>query len=281
MIRQRCIHTTRVGKALKELPRDRVVISDKFWPFHLPGHEDTDDKLSRAGIRKSLEGSLKRLQTDYIDLYIEHQTEEGSEEFVAEVMGELIKEGKIRAWGLSSPTLEQLKKANRITPITAVQSEYSMMERKWEKDVLPFCKESEIGFMAFAPMGNGFLSGKYHSTDVFSGKDLRSVITRFKPENMVANAPLLSLIYEYAENKHCTQAQLALAWIIKGWDFTVPIPGMRKLDRIRENLGAVDVELSDDEYTNLNTVLNTIKIYGTRDGKDIKKLKTVPDSVKR
>lgn len=270
-----------VGKALKELPRDRVVISDKFWPFHLPGHEDEDDKLSRAGIRKSLEGSLKRLQTDYIDLYIEHQTEEGSEEFVAEVMGELIKEGKIRTWGLSSPTLEQLKKANRITPITAVQSEYSMMERKWEKDVLPFCKESEIGFMAFAPMGNGFLSGKYHSTDVFSDKDLRSVITRFKPENMEANAPLLSLIHEYAENKHCTSAQLALAWIMKGWDFAVPIPGMRSLDRIKENLGAVDVELSDDEYANLNTVLNTIKIYGTRDGKDIKKLKTVPDSVKR
>lgn len=130
-----------VGKALKELPRDKVIISDKFWPTPLPGQDMPEGKLSEAGIRKDIEGSLKRLQTDYIDLYTEHQMEEGSEEEVAEVMGKLIKEGKIRAWGQASPTLEQIKKANAVTPITAIQSEYSMMERKWEKDVLPYCNE--------------------------------------------------------------------------------------------------------------------------------------------
>ena len=136
-----------VGKALKELPRDKVVISDKFWPQPLPGQAMPEGKLSEAGIRKSIEGSLKRLQTDYIDIYTEHQMEDGSEEQVAHVMGLLIKEGKIRGWGQSSPSAAQIRKANAVTPITAIQSEYSMMERKWEKDVLPLCRELGIGFV--------------------------------------------------------------------------------------------------------------------------------------
>lgn len=176
-----------VGKALKELPRDKVVISDKFWPTPLPGQDFPSGKLSEAGIRKDIEGSLRRLQTDYIDIYTEHQMEEGSEEQVAYVMGKLIKEGKIRAWGQASPTLEQIKKADAVTPITAIQSEYSMMERKWEKDVLPYCREKGIGFVAFAPMANGFLSGKYTPNDKFQKDDLRTVITRFSKENMKAN----------------------------------------------------------------------------------------------
>ena len=148
-----------LGKAIKGLPRDRVIISDKFWPTHLPGQDETIPKLSEAGIRKALEASLKRLGTDYIDLYTEHQMEDGSEEEVAAVMGKLVREGKIRAWGQSSPSVDQIRKAHAVTPITAIQSEYSMMERKWEKDVLPLCRELGIGFVAFAPMGNGFLSG--------------------------------------------------------------------------------------------------------------------------
>ena len=173
-----------VGKALKELPRDQVVISDKFWTHPLPGQEMPEGKLSEAGIRASLEGSLKRLQTDYIDLYTEHQMEDGSEEAVAYVMGQLIKEGKIRGWGQSSSTPEQIRKAHAVTPLTAIQSEYSMMERKWEKEVLPLCRELGIGFVAFSPMANGFLSGKYSPADRFEGNDVRRVITRFNPENM-------------------------------------------------------------------------------------------------
>lgn len=270
-----------VGKALKELPRDKVVISDKFWPTPLPGQEMPEGKLSEAGIRKDIEGSLRRLQTDYIDIYTEHQMEDGSEEQVAEVMGKLIKEGKIRAWGQSSPTLAQIKKAHAVTPISAIQSEYSMMERKWEKDVLPFCKENRIGFVAFAPMGNGFLSGKYTAKDTFAKNDLRSVITRFNKENMEANEPLLALVRKYAEQKNCTPAQIGLAWVLAGWDFVVPIPGMRKEERIVENLGAAEVALSAEEYAALNEELAKITIHGDRDGKDIKKMGTVPDNVVR
>ena len=270
-----------VGKALKELPRDKVVISDKFWPTPLPGQEMPEGKLSEAGIRKDIEGSLRRLQTDYIDIYTEHQMEDGSEEQVAEVMGKLITEGKIRAWGQSSPTLAQIKKAHAVTPITAIQSEYSMMERKWEKDVLPFCKENRIGFVAFSPMGNGFLSGKYSAKDTFAKNDLRSVITRFSKENMEANEPLLALVRKYAEQKNCTPAQIGLAWVLAGSDFVVPIPGMRKEERVVENLGAADVTLSAEEYAALNAELAKIKIHGDRDGKDIKKMGTVPDNVSR
>ena len=267
-----------VGKALKDLPRDKIVISDKFWPTPLKGQEDIKEKLSEEGIRKCLESSLKRLQTNYIDIYILHAMDEQHLEEVAKVMGLLIKEGKIRCWGLSSPTVEQLKKAHKITPVSVVQSEYSMMERKWEKDIIPLCKELGIGFEAFSPMGNGFLSGKYSSKDKFDTNDLRTVITRFKKENLDANQPLLDLISKYAKEKKCTNAQIALAWVLKGGDFIVPIPGMRKEERIKENLGAVNVKLSDEEYANLNKELDKIKIYGDRDSRDIAKLATVPDN---
>lgn len=270
-----------VGKALKELPRDKVIISDKFWPTPLPGQDMPEGKLSEAGIRKDIEGSLKRLQTDYIDLYTEYQMEEGSEEEVAEVMGKLIKEGKIRAWGQASPTLEQIKKANAVTPITAIQSEYSMMERKWEKDVLPYCREQGIGFVAFSPMANGFLSGKFSAKDTFQKNDLRTVITRFNKENMEANEPLLELVRKFASDKNCTPAQIGLAWVMAYGDFVVPIPGMRKEERIIENLGAADIELTAEEYAALNDELAKIKIHGTRDNKDIAKLGTVPENTGR
>lgn len=266
-----------VGKALKELPRDKVIISDKFWPTPLPGQDMPEGKLSEAGIRKDIEGSLRRLQTDYIDLYTEHQMEEGSEEQVAEVMGKLIKEGKIRAWGQASPTLEQLKKANAVTPIAAVQSEYSMMERKWEKDVLPYCREQGIGFVAFSPIANGFLSGKFSAKDTFAKNDLRTVITRFNKENMEANEPLLELVRKFAAEKNCTPAQIGLAWVLAYGDFVVPIPGMRKEERIIENLGAADADLTAEEYAALNEELAKIKIHGTRDNKDVAKLGTVPE----
>ena len=266
-----------VGKALKDLPRDKIIISDKFWPSKLQGQEDIKEKLSEEGIRKCFESSLKRLQTTYIDLYILHAMDEEHLEEVARVMGLLIKEGKIRGWGLSSPTAEQLIKAHKITPLSVVQSEYSMMERKWEKDIIPLCKKLNIGFEAFAPMGNGFLSGKYTSNDKFEKNDLRNVITRFKEENMKANQPLLELIGKIAKEKKCTNAQIALAWVLKGGDFIVPIPGMRKEERVKENLGAVNVKLTDDEYNEINKELNKITIYGDRDSRDIAKLDSVPN----
>ena len=156
-----------------------------------------------------------------------------------------------------------------------------MMERKWEKDVLPFCKENNIGFVAFSPMGNGFLSGKYSSKSEFNGNDVRRVITRFNKENMDANQPLLDMIHQFASEKNVTPAQIALAWILAYGDFIVPIPGMRKEERICENLGAANVVLSKDDYNALNEELSKITIHGTRDGKDIKKLGTVPQNVNK
>ena len=266
-----------VGKAIKGLPRDEIVISDKFWPYDLPNLVVEEGKLSEPGIRKCLEGSLKRLGTSYIDIYTFHLIVDEEIENVAVVMGKLIKEGKIRGWGLSSPTAEQIRRAHAITPLTAIQSEYSMMERKWEAEVIPLCKELGIGFVAFSPIGNGFLSGKYSSSDTFGDKDLRSVITRFSKENMEANQPVLDVIKKIADKKGCTPAQIALAWIMHTYEGVVPIPGMRKEERIVENLGAVHVSLSDEEYFQLKTELDKITIYGTRDSKDIAKLSTVPD----
>ena len=141
-----------MGKALKPF-RQQVVISTKFTPVTLPGQERPEGKLSQSGIRQAVEGSLRRLQTDYIDLYTEHRVPKESDPAeVAYWMGELIKEGKIRGWGQSEPTLEQLKAAHAITPVTAVQSEYSIMERKWEADVIPYCMDNGIGFVAYSPM---------------------------------------------------------------------------------------------------------------------------------
>lgn len=267
-----------VGKALKELPRQQVIISDKFWPEKLPGHTFEEDKLSETGIRKTLEGQLRRLQTDYIDLYTEHQMREGNEEEVAYVMGKLIKEGKIRAWGQSSPNVEQIRKAHSVTPITAIQSEYSMMARQWEKDVLPLCEELGIGFVAFSPMANGFLSGKYTAQTEFKGDDLRTVISRFDKENMQRNQPLLDLINRYANEKHCTPAQISLAWDMMAYDELVPIPGMRREERVIENLGAADVELTTNEYRALTAELDKLTVYGDRSG--LNKLASVPESTK-
>ena len=267
-----------VGKALKELPREQVIISDKFWPEKLPGHTFAEDKLSEAGIRKTLEGQLRRLQTDYIDLYTEHQMREGNEEEVAYVMGKLIKEGKIRAWGQSSPTVGQIRKAHAVTPITAIQSEYSMMARQWEKDVLPLCEELGIGFVAFSPMANGFLSGKYTAHTEFKGDDLRTVISRFDKDNMQRNQPLIDLINRYAAEKDCTPAQISLAWDMMAYDELVPIPGMRREERVVENLGAADVELTTEEYRALTAELDKLTVYGDRSG--LNKLASVPESTK-
>ena len=242
-----------VGKALR-LFRDKVVISTKFTPSTLPGQERAEGKLSRAGIRQAVEGSLRRLQTDYIDLYTEHRVPKESDPAeVAYWMGELIREGKIRAWGQSEPTLEQLKAAHAVTPVAAVQSEYSIMERKWDADVIPFCRKNGIGFVAYSPMAGGFLSGKYRHA-AFEGDDVRRVITRYTEENMQANAVLLDLINRYAE---------------------VPIPGMRTDTRILENLGAAEVMLTDAEYAAMNEALAHITIHGNRTDEDIAKLGTI------
>ena len=272
---------TLVGKALK-LIRDKIVLCTKFMPeVFLPGQEIPEGKTSRRGLRNAVENSLKRLQTDYIDLYYEHRVPVNRDVAeVAEWMGELIKEGKILSWGVSEATPDQIKRANAVTPLTAVQSEYSIMERKYERDVIPLCKELNIGFVAYSPMAGGFLSGKYSSKDEFKGDDVRRVITRFAKENMDANQALLDLIKQFAAEKNSTPAQISLAWMLCKNDFVVPIPGMRRDERLKENFGAADVVLDKDELAALEEALSKVKIYGDRKDSDIHKLGTIKSVAK-
>lgn len=265
-----------VGKAVKPF-RDKIVLVSKFVPVNLAGQ--SGDKLTRKGIRDALEASLRRLQTDYVDIYYEHRVPLDSDvEEVAHWMGELIKEGKIRGWGQSQSTAEQIRKAHAVTPLSAVQSEYSIMERTFERDVIPTCGELGIGFVAFSPLASGFLSGKYGKGSVYKGDDVRRVITRFAPENVEANQPLLDLLRKFANERGCTPAQISLAWMLKKKPYIVPIPGMRKEDRVRENLAAADIVLTDREFDAIEKELAKITIHGNRTDEDIAKLGTVKSS---
>lgn len=228
-------------------------------------------------IRAHLETSLTRLGTDHVELYYQHRVNPDIPvEDVAAVMGELIDEGKILGWGQSQATEQQIRRAHAVTPLTAVQSEYSIMERMFEADVIPACAELGIGFVPFSPLAGGFLSGKYTAGDTYTGDDVRRVITRFDTDNMRANQPLLDLLTEFAREKNASPAQISLVWMLHKKDFIVPIPGSRKLERITENLGAADVELTEDEFNRIENELATIEIHGNRTDEDIAKLNT-PD----
>lgn len=255
-----------VGEAIEPF-RDKIVLATKL---HLNSSEGDTETV----IRRHLEESMKRLRTDYIDLYYQHRIEEDDKvEEVAEVMGKLVKEGKIRGWGQSQATPDQIRRAHAIAPLTAIQSEYSMMERMFEKKVIPTCEELGIGFVAFSPIASGFLSGKYTNRSTYSGDDVRRVITRFSKENVEANQPLLDLLHKVAAAKNATPAQISLAWMLHKKDFIVPIPGMRRDERIIENLGAADVELTDKEFEQIEAELAKIEIHGNRTDEDIAKLK--------
>lgn len=256
---------TLVGEAIRPF-RQQVILATKL---HIP-----DGGNLEQTIRAHLEASLKRLGTDYVDLYYQHRVNKTIPvEEVAGVMGKLIGEGKIRGWGQSQATEEELRRAHAVTPITAIQSEYSMMERMFEKDVPPACRELGIGFVPFSPLGAGFLSGRYTSRDSYTGDDVRRVITRFSKENMDANQPLLNLLRRFAEAKQATPTQISLAWMLHKWDFLVPIPGMRKAERIKENFGAADIVLTDSEFEALEQALAQVRVYGNRTDEDIARLK--------
>lgn len=256
-----------VGEALSPI-RHQVTIATKLHLYHSENLEQQ--------IESRLDDSLKRLRTDYVDLYYQHRNEAGvPPEEVAGVMKKLIQKGKIRGWGQSMTTTEEIRRANAVMPLSAVQSEYSMMERTFEKDVIPTCGELGIGFVAFSPMASGFLSGKHHREDVYTGDDVRRVITRFTPENVDANQPLLTMLQDFALQKHATPAQISLAWMLHKYDFIVPIPGMRKEERLKENFGAAEVTLTDKEFSDIEKALSHITIHGNRTDEDIAKLKEI------
>lgn len=256
-----------VGEALEPV-RNHVVIATKL---HIRSERGEDLKRQ---VEERLDASLKRLRTDHVDLYYQHRVNKDIPvEEVAEVMGGLIKKGKILGWGQSQALPEEIRRANAVTPLTAVQSEYSMMERMFEKEVIPLCGELGIGFVPFSPLASGFLSGKYGKGRTYRGDDVRRVITRFRDENVAANQPLLDMLHDIGEKKGATPAQISLAWMLHKRDFIVPIPGMRRDERLVENFGAADVVLTEGEYEAVEKALSQITVFGNRTDADIAKLR--------
>jgi len=262
-----------IGEALQPM-RDKVVIATKFM-LQKDWEGNSPQRLLQE-LRNRLENSLRRLGTDHVELYYQHRVNKDIPvEDIAWCMGELIKEGKILGWGQSQATAEEISRAHAVTPLTAIQSEYSMMERRFEIDVIPLCETLGIGFVPFSPLANGFLSGKVNPDTQYTGIDARRVITRFDKDNIVANQPLVDLIHQFAAIKQATPAQISLAWMLHKKDFIVPIPGSRNPERIAENLGAADVELTEAEYARLEAELGMIEIHGNRADEDLAKLRSL------
>jgi aryl-alcohol dehydrogenase-like predicted oxidoreductase len=254
-----------VGTALAPF-RGKVVIATKFGIVTKP--EDVADRSkpmqmdsSPAAIRTSLEGSLRRLRVDCIDLYYQHRVDpKVAPEEAAATMRELIKEGKVRNWGLSEASAEYMERANAVCPVTALESQYSMMWRRPEAEILPTCEKLGVGYVAYSPLGNGFLSGRYNKETKYEQGDFRNFMSRFKPEVLDTNENLLRVIRDLANDKNASSAQIAIAWVLAQKPWIVPIPGTTKRERLRENLGAAEVRLSESELCELDTVLGKITV---------------------
>ncbi len=250
-----------VGKALKPFRKD-VVLATKL---HIATDEPKQDGSVYNTLRRHVEASMDRLGTDYIDLYYLHRVNPDIPvEDIAQGMGRLIDEGIIRGWGLSMVNVEYLKRVQDIAPVSAVQNIYSMMDRAYEKGVIPYCLEHNIGFVAFSPIASGYLSGKVNPDQKFEGDDVRQWVPQLKKENMEANKPLLELLSRISSAKGITNAQLSLAWMLHKYPNVVPIPGSKNKERILENLGASQVELTDSEFASLEDALANITIHGQR-----------------
>lgn len=244
-----------VGQALKPY-RDKIVLATKCGVQHKGDHLEMDSRPET--IRKSVEGSLKKLQTDHINLYYQHRIDPKVEpEEVAGAMSELIKEGKILHWGISEVDEEYLRRAHKVCPVTAIQNRLSMMYRDYEK-LFPVLEELQVGFVAFSPLANGFLTACYRDTSQFeqSPADFRSCMPQFTKEGVEQNADLLDLIQTKAKEKDATPAQLSLAWMLAKRPYIVPIPGSRKLSRLQENLGAAEIKLTKEEVAQIDEALD-------------------------
>ena len=252
-----------LGNALKA-HRENVVIATKFGVLDMAlvdGQPVPVLDSSPASIREQLDGSLKRLQTDYIDLFYQHRVDpKVAPEVVAQTMKELIAEGKIKYWGVSNAPADYIRHAHAVCPVSAIEDQYSMMWRKPEQDLFPMCDELGIGFMAYSPLGNGFLSGKVAKNTEYQEGDFRSQMGRFKPEVMAQNQALLDLIAQIAENKNATSAQVVLAWELAQKPYIVPIPGTTKMHRLEENFKGADIKLSAQVLADLNTALSKLDI---------------------
>ena len=255
-----------VGEALGPV-RDQVVIATKFGfkldPTGARTWIGTDSRPEH--IKEVAEASLKRLKTDVIDLFYQHRVDPNVPiEDVAGAVRDLIQQGKVKHFGLSEPGVETIRRAHAVQPLTAIQNEYSLWTRGPEAEVLPLVEELGIGFVPYSPLGRGFLTGKMDENTTFESNDFRQNLPRFTAEARKANQTLVELLRSIGERKHATPAQIALAWLLAQRPWIVPIPGTTKLHRLEENIGAVEVELSDDELREIGAAAAAIEVQGAR-----------------
>ncbi len=255
-----------VGEALAPFRKD-VVIATKFGFAPDPGN---DNKWSATNsrpehIKQAVEASLKRLQTDAIDLLYQHRVDPNTPiEETAGAVKDLIDTGKVKHFGLSEAGANTIRRAHAVQPVTALQSEYSLFWREPEQSVLPTLQELGIGFVPFSPLGKGFLTGKIDASTKFDSTDFRAIVPRFSEENRKANQALVDVITKFAEQKSATPAQIALAWLLAKKPWIVPIPGTTKLSRLEENLGATNIQLSADDVHALEEASSAIRVEGER-----------------
>jgi aryl-alcohol dehydrogenase-like predicted oxidoreductase len=255
-----------VGEALGPV-RDKVVIATKFgWNIdeetgvRHPGLNSRPDHIKRA-----VDGMLKRLNTDRIDLLYQHRVDPNVPiQDVAGAVKELIEVGKVKHFGLSEAGAQTIRRAHAVQPVTAIQSEYSLWTRDPEAEVLPLCEELGIGFVPWSPLGQGFLTGKIDANTQFESSDWRAAFPRFTPEALKANQVLVEILRSIAERKSATAAQIALAWLLAQRPWIVPIPGTRKLERVKENIGAAAVTLTPDDLREIEEAASNIEVQGAR-----------------
>ena len=249
-----------VGKALKDV-RDKVVIATKLF---LKSHEVVNGDVYGA-IKKHLLGSMERLQVKMVDLYYLHRLSDVPLEEIAKAMGRLINEGLIRGWGLSQVDVDSIEKAHKITPVSAIQNLYNILERDSEEKIIPFCLKNNIGFVPFSPVGSGLLSGKINANTQFEkNDDVRNWVPQCKKENIIGNQPIIDLISKWAEKKGATPAQISMAWMIKKYPNVVPIPGSKNKERNIENINTYKVKLTDDELNEFENELKKYEVHGHR-----------------
>ncbi len=264
-----------VGEALRQY-RDKVVIATKcgirFARPDLASNHDIITDGRPESIRRSVEGSLRRLRTDHIDLYYQHRIDKEVEpEVVADTMSSLIKEGKILHWGISETTEEYLRRAHKVCPVTAIQNRYSMMAR-WHESLFPVCEELGVGFVAFSPLANGLLTECYNADSKFDTEyDYRAVMPQYQKESFDKNKYLFEMLDQLAEAHHATPAQVSLAWMMSKKPWIVPIPGTRRLCRMKENIGAADIVLSAEEVQRIDKALSTMEMSDVFGGSRIVK----------
>ena len=254
-----------VGEALAPV-RDRVVIATKFGHDLDPVTGQRRGRNSRPEhIKQVADASLKRLKTGVIDLFYQHRGDPNVPiEDVAGAVKDLIQEGKVKHFGLSEAAATTIRRAQAVHPVTAIQSEYSLWARDPEGEVLPTCEELGIGFVPWSPLGQGFLTGKVDAAQTFDARDIRSMFPRFTEEARKANQPIVELVRDIAGRKKATPAQIALAWLLAQKPWIVPIPGTRKLERLDENLGALEVQFTADELLEIDRATAKIQVHGAR-----------------